>query len=97
MKILLAIDGSSYGDAKIEEVAHRPWPPQTEIKIITAAETPILPGMEPWEVTPAYSEELEKAIRESAQSVIHAALPKLNTTQDKTLKISSEIIRRNRR
>ena len=92
MKTLLAVDGSIYSDAAIEDVAHRPWPPQSEVKVITAAEIPIMPGMEPWTATPAYFEELEKAVRESAQSVIEAALPKLNTTQDKTLKISSAVI-----
>jgi nucleotide-binding universal stress UspA family protein len=92
MKILLAVDGSSYSDAAIEDVAHRPWPPQSEVKVITAAEIPIMPGMEPWTATPAYFEELEKAVRESAQSVIDATLPKLNTIQDKTIKISSAII-----
>lgn len=93
MKILLAVDGSSFSDAAIEEVARRPWPPQSEVKVITAAETPIMPGAEPWTATAASFEELEKAVQESARSVIEAALSKLNITQDKTLKISCEIIR----
>ena len=92
MKILLAIDGSSYSNAAIAEVAHRPWPPQSEVKVITAAEIPIMPGMEPWAVTPAYFEEIERAVRESAQAVIEAALPRLKTTECKTLQISSDII-----
>ena len=92
MKILLAVDGSIYSAAAIEAVARRPWPPQSEVKVITAAETPIIPGFEPWTATPTYFEELEKAVREGAQSVIDAALPELSVTQDKTLKISSEIL-----
>ena len=92
MKILLAVDGSIYSDAAIAEVANRPWPAQSEVKVITAAETPIIPGFEPWTATATYYEELEKAVREGAQSVMDAALPKLSVTQDKTLKVSSEIV-----
>jgi hypothetical protein len=47
MKILLAVDGSVYSDAAVEEVAKRSWPPQSEVKVITAAETPVTVGMEP--------------------------------------------------
>ena len=32
MKILLAVDGSVYSDAAVEEVAQRPWPPNSESK-----------------------------------------------------------------
>lgn len=35
MKILLAIDGSAYGDAALEEVCRRPWPEQSEVRVIT--------------------------------------------------------------
>jgi nucleotide-binding universal stress UspA family protein len=35
MKILLAIDGSSYSDVAVAEVSRRPWPPQTEVRLIT--------------------------------------------------------------
>lgn len=35
MKILLAIDGSSYSDAAVAEISRRPWPPQSEVRLIT--------------------------------------------------------------
>ena len=92
MKILLAVDGSAFSDAAVEEVARRPWPPQSEVKAITAAEIPIVLGMEPWAVLPEYFENLEKAVRDAAQGVIQSALAKLKATEDKSLKISSEII-----
>ena len=31
MKVLLAIDGSPHSEAAIAEVAHRPWPVETEV------------------------------------------------------------------
>ena len=93
MKILLAVDGSVYSDAAVEEVAKRPWPSQSELKVIMAAERPLMGGMEPWAAPlPEYFEQLEKSVREAAKAVIESALLKLKTTEDKKLKISSEII-----
>lgn len=92
MKILLAVDGSTYSDVAIEEIVQRPWPSESELKVITAAETPIIVGMEPWAPSPLYFEDMDKSVREAAKVVIDGALEKLNTIEDKTLKISSEII-----
>lgn len=92
MKILLAVDGSVCSDAAVEALAKRPWPPQSEVKVITAAEMPVPVGMEPWAVSPDYFEELDKSVRKAAQTVLDSALVKLRTTEDKTLKVSSEII-----
>ena len=91
MKILLAVDGSTYSDVAIEEVAQRPWPPQSEVKVITAAEVPLL-GMEPWATTATQIEEMEKAVNQNARRVIEDAVRKLNATENKSLKISSIII-----
>ena len=44
MKILLAVDGSVYSDAAVEEVANRPWPPKSEVKVITATQSPVTGG-----------------------------------------------------
>jgi len=35
MRILLAIDGSPSSEAAIEEVCRRPWPPDSEARIVT--------------------------------------------------------------
>jgi len=37
MKILLAVDGSPYTDMVLKEVASRPWPPGSEVKILGCA------------------------------------------------------------
>lgn len=92
MKILLAVDGSAYSDAAVEEIIKRPWPPGSEVKVITAAEMPIMVGIEPWAASPEYFEQMKKGIRLAAQDVINRAMAKLNTIKDKTLKISTEII-----
>ena len=92
MKILLAVDGSTYSDAAIDEVLRRPWPPQSEVRIITAAETPSMVGAEPWALPPNYFDQLEKSIGEAAQRVIDAALLKLKSIENKTLTITSQIL-----
>ena len=92
MKILLAVDGSACSDAAAQELATRPWPPQSEVKVITAVEIPAPVGMEPWAMSPDYFENLEIAVRQTGQSFLDRALLKLKTITDKTLKISSEII-----
>ena len=92
MKILLAIDGSAYSDAAVEEVLKRPWPPDSEVKVITAAPMPIPVGMGPWGVWPEYSVELEKSFRKAAQTIMDDALLKLTTIEDRTLKLSAEIV-----
>jgi nucleotide-binding universal stress UspA family protein len=92
MKILLAVDGSPCSDAAVQEVIKRPWQPQSEVKVITAFETPIMigVGLDPWPAD--YYEELQKTAREAAKTVIDNALAKLNDASDKTLKINHEII-----
>lgn len=91
MKILLAVDGSAYSDAAVEEVLKRPWPPQSEVKIITAFATPIVGlGQEPWPAD--YFEEMRRSAREAATAVVDNAFRKLSKASDKTLKISHEII-----
>ena len=92
MKILLAVDGSVCSDAAAQELAKRPWPPQSEVKVITAVEIPAPVGMEPWVILPDYFENLERSVRQAAQAVLDSALLKLKTITDKTVKISSETI-----
>lgn len=92
MKILLAVDGSACSDAAIEEVRRRPWPPQSEVKVITAFETPLMVGIEPWAATPLYFDQLENAVRAAAKAIVDGALAKLKTISDTTLKISSEAL-----
>ena len=88
MKILLAIDGSPCSDAAIEEVIKRPWPPQSEVKLIAAVETPMIvgTGFEPWPAD--YFNAVMKTARDAAQTVIEKALRKFSDSSDKTLKIS---------
>ena len=53
MKIILVIDGSQQSKAAVEEVASRPFPPNTEVRIVSAYETLIL-HLEPMGVSQEY-------------------------------------------
>lgn len=52
MKIILATDGSQQSKAAVEEVASRPYPPNTEVRIVSAYErTPLITTLEPMGVS----------------------------------------------
>jgi nucleotide-binding universal stress UspA family protein len=92
MKILLAVDGSTYSDRAVDEIARRPWPKGSEIKVISAMELPIVPAMEPYGLSPDYFVELEDAERKRAQLAVDGALMKLRVGEDKTLELTGEIV-----
>jgi hypothetical protein len=48
MKLLLAIDDSEYSAAALKEVAKRPWPPKTIVRIISVVEPVPPPAAELW-------------------------------------------------
>jgi len=87
MKILLAIDGSACSDGAVEEVARRPWPEGSSLKVLTVLEPPLPPTPETWAVPASYFEEIEAGLRKQGQNTIDSALQKLKT--NKTLSLSS--------
>lgn len=82
MKILLAIDGSSYSDAAVEEVARRPWPEGTSVKVLTAYELPAPPTPETWALPVNYFDELDIAIRKQSQHVVDQAIQTLKSNRN---------------
>ena len=71
MKILLAIDGSPYSDAAVAEVCRRPWPDQSEVRLITV-DAPIDPSLLQGGAKDAFSEMI-KQLRTEAIRRLHAA------------------------
>jgi|SRR6185503_532401 len=90
MKILLAIDGSPCSDAAVKEVARRPWPQGSSLRVLTAFESPIPATPETWAVPASYFEEIELALRKQGQNIIESALEKLKA--NKTFSLSSIIV-----
>lgn len=90
MKILLAIDGSPCSNAAVEEVARRPWPEGSSVKILTAMEPPSLPTPHAWALPPTYFEDLEEALRKQAQNTLEDALQKLKS--NKTVSVDAMLV-----
>lgn len=82
MKILLAIDGSPCSDAAVAEVARRPWPEGSLVKVLTALETPLPPTPETWAMPVTYFEEMDAALRKQGQNVVDRALQTLKSNKN---------------
>jgi nucleotide-binding universal stress UspA family protein len=48
MKILLAVDSSEYSAAAIKEVAKRPWPARSTVRVLSVVEPFPAIAIEPW-------------------------------------------------
>jgi nucleotide-binding universal stress UspA family protein len=92
MKIILAVDGSPCSDKAVEEVARRPWPAGSEIKVLTAFELPLPPTPEAWAIPPNYFEELDRAASEHARSVVQRAVTSLQSSIGSAANIRGEAV-----
>jgi len=70
MRILLAIDGSPCSDAAVSEVCRRPWPPESEVRLITVDSRleELLQGG-----SPGVFDNINKQLRADAQRRLHEA------------------------
>jgi len=91
MKILLAIDGSPCSEDAVKEVARRPWPTGSEVRIITAFEPVASPVPETWMMSPDYFEVIEKSLREQAQATVEGAATRIRGGEDRSLKVTTVI------
>ncbi len=89
MKILLAVDGSACSDAAVREVARRPWPAGSEVRVISVAQI-FGPTPEPLVLPAHYYEEMEKDARQRASSIIDRAVTTLRESQD--LPVTTKVI-----
>jgi nucleotide-binding universal stress UspA family protein len=48
MQILLAVDGSEHSASAIKEVAKRPWPPRSTLRVLSVVEPVTPPAAELW-------------------------------------------------
>lgn len=93
MKIILAVDGSPCSQAAVDEVATRPWPPGSEVKIISVVEPHAAMTAEPWVPTENYFEEIEKIESDEAKRAIEIATTTLREGRGSaSLNLSSDIL-----
>jgi nucleotide-binding universal stress UspA family protein len=85
VKILIAIDGSGCSKAAIKEVAERPWPPATRVKVLCVIEPVVFPVPEAV-IMPESCYDVMKA---AAETEVDSALLSLRK-KSPNLKIESE-------
>ena len=92
MKILLAVDGSPCSDTAIEEVARRPWPEGSTIKVLTAYDVPAAPTPEAWAIPMTYFEEMDVQLRKQAHNIVNGAIEKLKPRLSKTIALDGALL-----
>ena len=95
MKILLATDGSACSGAAVQSVAARPWPPGSEVKILSVVELRLAPVPGSWLVPDHHYLKLLHELQEHARLAVEKADAVLNAAQPQhpePLRVSSEIV-----
>lgn len=91
MKVLLAVDGSTYSEAAANAVAKRPWPAGTTIKVFSSIEPVFYPTTDTWVMPESYYEEMEKAGREAAEKAVAKAVEILRASPASPIEVTTEI------
>src|SRR5215470_8486558 len=92
MKILLATDGSDYSKAAVNSVAERPWPEGSEVKIVSAMESPYAHTTEAWVLPDSYYSELDRVAREQAEAAVKYAVERIESGKASGLEIITKIV-----
>jgi nucleotide-binding universal stress UspA family protein len=91
MKILLATDGSPCSERAVEEVARRPWPADSQVRVVSVVEPPAPLAAEPYMGLASYFEEVEALKRKQAGAALEAAAGKLRAGAC-GLQVSTEVL-----
>jgi nucleotide-binding universal stress UspA family protein len=88
MKVLLAIDSSEYSAQAIKEVAKRPWPPKTIVRVISVVEPVPPPAVELWYDASGSLEQVQQQMTKRATELTQKTSERLKR---KGLKIESAV------
>jgi nucleotide-binding universal stress UspA family protein len=91
MRILLAVDGSPFSDVAVKEVGGRPWPSDSEVKILGCAHVHIPDIPDPLLIGYPMRLELLEAERKRIHQVVNKAAEMLRE-RGSTLKIETEVL-----
>ena len=95
MKLLLAVDGSEFSDAAVEEVAKRPWPRECEVFVASVIDLPVVASPEVSYLPESYYFHMEDYGRKHAESAVRRALSRLresNRAREVPLRLRSEVV-----
>lgn len=77
MKILLAIDGSPCSEAAVAEVARRPWPDDSQLRVVSVVEPPAPLVAEPYMGATDYFAEVAQLKKKQADELLERACASL--------------------
>jgi len=89
MKILIAYDASPDSDRAVEEVAARPWPKGSQVRLVSVVEPPLGTPPPNFEFYGPLMVGVENSLREDANQRIQKAMLKFKGRED--LQISYEL------
>lgn len=92
MRILLAVDGSPCSVSAVEELASRPWPAKSHIRIVSAYQVPLSPSPEGWSLSSENYEQMERVVREQSQSIVNQTERELRGKVDSSISVESDLL-----
>ncbi len=93
MKILLAIDGSSQSEQALLEVAGRPWPEGSHIKVVTVYDPPPHFTPEVWGMTSRETYTMARGhLQKSAEEIVERAHSSLSSVLEKSIHLTTEVL-----
>lgn len=93
MKILLAIDGSPCSEAAIKEVATKPWPASSQVKVLSVAAAPEPNAPDPLHIVQPMRLELLKRERARLRELVKRTAAWLRENAgEKSLQIETAVI-----
>jgi nucleotide-binding universal stress UspA family protein len=92
MKILLATDGSPCSEVAVAEVASRPWPADTQVRVVSVVEPPAPLVAEPYMGMTGYFEEAERVMKQQSREAVERAAAQLRGGAAGGLQVSTEVL-----
>lgn len=92
MKVLVAVDGSEYSAAAVDEVARMHWPADTEICLLSAAEEFRYPAYDAWLLPGKYHAEVMEASRINAHRIVTEHERVLRDLIEGDVKITTDVV-----
>lgn len=92
MRILLATDGSEFGEAAVDEIAQRPFPKGSEVRVLSVFELPSFPITVPWAGVD-FDDEVQRHLLAEARKAVKSAARKLRAGKEGSkLKVSTKVL-----
>ena len=92
MRVLIGVDGSTYSDAALTEVAQRMWPKDSEFLVVHAFELPLVVTPEVWALPPNYYQELDRVSHERAETIKASAVARLKSALGDDVEVTGKSV-----